>query len=110
MKKIQKLDMAVEQLEDALKMYFEGRYHSATVLGGAAEQLLAGYVIKNEMTPAFLQDRTTITMIANGLGKHAGIASGQITEKKIGDKLNFGYNQAKHAGKNDHVVPIDPQI
>ena len=83
MKKIQKMDMAVEQLEDALKMYFEGRYHSATVLGGAAEQLLAGYVMKHAMTPAYCRDRTTITMIANGLEEHAGIVSGRTTEKKL---------------------------
>lgn len=83
MKKIEKMDMAVEQLEDALKMYFEDRYHSATVLGGAAEQLLAGYVMKYAMTPAYCRDRTTITMIANGLEEHAGIVCGRTTEKKL---------------------------
>lgn len=30
--------------------------------------------------------------------------------EKIGDKLNFGYTHSKHAGKNDHTVPIDPKF
>lgn len=30
--------------------------------------------------------------------------------EKIGDKLNFGYNHSKHAGKNDHTVPIDAKF
>jgi hypothetical protein len=31
MQKLQKINMTVEELEDALGAYFKGRYHSATV-------------------------------------------------------------------------------
>ncbi len=54
MREAKKLDIAVEELEDALKAYFDARYHSAIVLAGAAEQLLAGYLLKNNQEPAWL--------------------------------------------------------
>jgi HEPN domain-containing protein len=51
MQSIRKIDMAMEQLEDALEAYFRGHYHSATVLAGAAEQLFAGYLLKYGLNP-----------------------------------------------------------
>src|SRR5262245_43028542 len=37
MKEVQRIDIAAEQLTDALEAYFDRRFHSATVLAGAAE-------------------------------------------------------------------------
>ena len=107
-RQIEKLDIAIEQLEDALTAYFAGRYHSAIVLAGAAEQLLAGYLLKLGGTPAWSQTRVVVTEIANILRAKDGIAP--TTEDKIGDVLNHAYNNSKHAGKSDHCVYMDPQF
>ena len=53
MQEVKKIDMAVEQLEDGLQAYFNGRYHSALVLAAAAEQLFAGYMHLHRIEPAF---------------------------------------------------------
>jgi hypothetical protein len=109
MSPIDKLELAVQELDDALRCYFERRHHSALVLAAAAEQLFAGYVIKHGGTPAWRQDRLTITKIANGLrslddgSEHEG-----TSEKDIGDLLNRAYNHSKHAGKSDLTVEHDP--
>ena len=107
---VPKLAMAVEQLEDSLKAYFERRYHSAIVLAGAAEQLFAGYVLKERMEPAWTQTRRTITKIANGLHYRRTGEPGKSTEKDIGDLLNHAYNHSKHAGAKDHVVRMNPKF
>lgn len=57
MREAQRLEIAVERVEDALKAHFDGRFHSAIVLAGAAEQLLAGYVAKHGLTPARIELR-----------------------------------------------------
>jgi hypothetical protein len=107
---VEKIDMAFEQLDDALKAYFDGRYHSATVLAGASEQLLAGYVMKHNLTPAWKQARSSITKIANGLRSLQEMDPTPTTEKDIGDLLNHVYNHSKHAGKAEHVIWFDPRF
>lgn len=110
MRQVQKLDIAVEQLEDALKAYFEGHFHSAVVLAGAAEQLLAGYVSKHGLTPAWSQMRSAIVNIANALKAQVGDTSSPTTDKDIGDLMNRVYNNSKHAGTKDHLVWMDPKL
>jgi hypothetical protein len=110
MKEVHKLDMAVEQLEDALKVYFEGRFHSAIVLAGAAEQLLAGHVLKNKMKPAWSQMRSAVTKIANGLEQQKTGKPGTTTEDQIGALMNRAYNHSKHAGTKDHAVYMNPKF
>lgn len=110
MRQVQKLDIAAEQLEDALKAYFDGRFHSAIVLAGAAEQLLAGYVLKHGLTPAWSHMRTSILKIANALKEQDDHGSSLSTEKDIGDLMNRVYNHSKHAGAKDHGVWMDPKL
>ena len=105
-----KLIIAAEQLEDALQAFFNGRYHSAIVLAGAAEQLLAGYMLKHGLSPAWHQEQKTITKIANGLKARDEAATEATTEKDIGDLMNHAYNHSKHAGKKDHVVAFDSKF
>jgi len=107
---VQKIDIAIEQLDDALKAYFDGRYHSATVLAGASEQLLAGYVMKHNLTPAWKQARTSITKIANGLRSLQKMDPTPTTEKDIGVLLNYAHNHSKHAGKDEHTIWFDPRF
>ena len=107
MQRVQKINMAVEELEDALETYFNGRYHSATVLAGAAEQLFAGYLHKYKLNPAWNGDRVVITKIANGL--RSDPSEKPTTEDEIGNLMNYAYNNSKHAGKADHNIEMDAQ-
>ena len=110
MKEVPKIDIAVEQLEDALDAYFEARYHSAIVLAGAAEQLLAAYVLKSGMKPAWSQMRSAITKIANGLEQRKTGQPGITTEDDIGKLMNRAYNHSKHAGTKELSVYMDPRF
>jgi hypothetical protein len=110
MRRVEKLHIAVEQLGDALKAYFDGHFHSAIVLAGAAEQLLAAYVQKHGLIPAYSAMRAAIVKIANGLKARDGNASRATTEKDIGDLMNRVYNNSKHAGTKDLVVWMDPKL
>jgi hypothetical protein len=103
-----KLEIAVEQLTDALRAYYEHRYFSAIVLAGAAEQLLAGYVQKHGLTPTWAQMRSAATKIAAGLGPPSEVGDPRKTEKAIGDLMNRAYNNSKHASASDHAVELDP--
>ena len=108
MQRVQKINMALEELEDALESYFKGRFHSATVLAGAAEQLFAGYLHKYGQKPAWNGERTIITKIANSLRSDAN--EKPTTEDKIGNLMNHAYNHSKHAGKADHDIEIDAKM
>lgn len=105
---IEKIQIASEQLEDALSAYFAGRFHSALVLASAAEQLFAGYAIKHGETPAWKRSRSIVTRIANALRREEG--EKPTCEDDIGDLLNKAYNNSKHAGKSDHTVFMDPKF
>jgi hypothetical protein len=107
--KLKKLDMALEQFEDALKSYFDGRYHSATVLAGAAEQLFAGYLLKHKQEPSWTQMRSAATKIANGLKQQSGDEE-PTTLDEMGKVMNRAYNNSKHAGTKDHAVWLDAKM
>ena len=108
MKNVEKIDIAVEQLQDALTAYFDRRYFSAMVLAGAAEQLFAGYLHKHKITPTWQQTRSAAAKIARALspGSATNISA---SERSIGDLMNFAYNNAKHAGSSDHTIAIGPK-
>lgn len=107
---VEKRDIGIEQLDDSMKLYFDDHYHSAIVLAGAAEQLLAGYIMKHGGTPEWKRARSSLTKIANGLRELDGDGSKPITEKEIGDAMNRVYNNSKHAGKDGHTLLIDPKF
>ena len=110
MQEVKKLDMAVQQLEDALTSYFNGRYHSALVLAAAAEQLFAGYMHLHEIEPAFSNMRRIIVKIANGLKSASGSTDKPTTEKNIGELLNKAYNHSHHAGKTELELRMNPKF
>lgn len=110
MQEVRKIDMAVQQLEDALEAYFDGRYHSALVLAAAAEQLFAGYMHLHKIEPSFSSLRRTIVEIANSLKARSGTPFEPTTEKDIGDLLNRAYNHSHHAGKSELEVQMNPKF
>lgn len=105
METVHKIDMAMQQLEDALDSYLGARYHSAIVLAAAAEQLFSGYMHKYDLTPAYPHERSIITRIANALRTEAD--SEETSEREIGDLMNRVYNHSKHAGKDNLEVLMD---
>ena len=110
MQKIRKIDMAVQQLEDALQAYFDGRYHSALVLAAAAEQLFAGYMHLHEIEPAFSNRKKAIVSVANSLKSRSDASIKQTTDKDIGELLNRAYNQSHHAGKTELELHMNPKF
>ena len=110
MQEVKKIDMAVQQLEDALQAYFNGRYHSALVLAAAAEQLFAGYMHLHKVEPAFSSIRRGIVKIANGRKGASPTPSKPTTEKDIGELLNRAYNHSHHAGKNELELQMNPKF
>lgn len=97
--------MALEQLQDALEAYFNAHYHSSIVLSAAAEQLLAGYLLKHGIESAYTQDRSVIARMANALRSEADPE--ETSEKDIGNLMNRVYNHSKHADKSHHEVLMD---
>lgn len=110
MQEVRKIDMAVQQLQDALDAYFNERYHSALVLAAASEQLLAGYMHLHNLEPAFSSMRRNIVKIANGLKSRSGDPFKPTTEKDIGDLLNRAYNHSHHAGKTGLELRMNPKF
>lgn len=110
MQEVRKIDMAVQQLQDALDAYFKERYHSGLVLAAASEQLFAGYMHLHKMEPAYSSMRRAAVKIANGLKSRSGVAFTPTTEKDIGDLLNRAYNHSHHAGKTNLTVQMNPKF
>ncbi|RTL22483.1 MAG: hypothetical protein EKK52_06125 [Burkholderiales bacterium] len=110
MQDVRKIDMAVQQLQDALEAYFKQRYHSALVLAAASEQLFAGYMNLHKMEPAYSSIRRAVVKIANDLKSRSGAAFEPTTEKDIGGLLNRAYNHSHHAGKTDLEVRMNPKF
>lgn len=110
MQEIRKIDMAVQQLEDALQAYFNDRFHSALVLAAAAEQLFAGYMHLHKIEPAFTNMRKAIVKFANGLKSRSGTPFKPTTEKDIGELLNYAYNHSHHAGKSELEFRMNPRF
>lgn len=110
MQEVKKIDMALQQLEDALAAYFGGRYHSALVLAAAAEQLFGGYLHLHGIDPAFSRLRTSIVKIANILNQKSGSNAKPTTERDIGDLLNNAYNESHHAGKTGLELFMNPRF
>ena len=107
---VKKIDMAFQQLEDALTAYFNGRYHSAIVLAAASEQLFAGYMHLHGLEPSFTNLRKAIVKIANHLKSTSGTRYKATTEKDIGELLNRAYNLSHHAGKTELELLMNPKF
>lgn len=100
---INKLDIALRQLETALTLYFNGGDKiSVLTLAGAAEEILARY-IENEGGQSALAEH--VHWVCELHNKRCGI----YPEKKpIFDRANYARNRFKHMNKeNDLEVTVD---
>jgi hypothetical protein len=111
--KVQKFEVALELLERAIELYLRrDSYYSALHLGGAAEEVLAGYAreVKTSPTttlaPAFDQFKAAVLKIS-GPSSPEDAAK---TEKWVYDRMTEAKNSVKHKrGKRDRAVSFDPR-
>ena len=101
---VEKLTVACEFLEQALRLYYESSYFSAIHLAGAAEELLGAHLTALGKSSAFHDLRTTGVELANALGD--GLP---ITRKDMERLLNHAKNRTKHMDLvEDSVIHFNP--
>lgn len=102
--KISKLDVAVRQLDVAIRLFFEGDFVSSLTLAGAAEEILgalsqqAGKPVAVDHIAAYHQTDTDPTL------------SAEDSKRVILTVLNRGRNQAKHANDRNETHFDDDKI
>jgi hypothetical protein len=90
---VDRLFVACELLDCALRLYYEGQYHYATLhLAGAAEEILGVYVEQCGAPSSFTSSKSAAAKIAVILGGGSEGAS----RKAIGDLMNYAKNRTKH--------------
>lgn len=100
---INKVDVAIAQLETALELYFsDGCRISVTTLAGAAEEILGRYVeIKGEET-ALAQTVRIVCLL------HKKRCSDTPKHRPIMDMANFARNSFKHMDlESDFHITVD---
>jgi hypothetical protein len=112
LKETEKLIVAVELLDRALQMYYEGNSYFASLnLAGAAEEILAAYVKKYGGTSSFESMRDLALMISKqDIEKNYIDDDIEPTAKSINFIINQAKNTTKHMDKpNDDLVYFDAQ-
>lgn len=90
MRKYSKIEVAVELLIDAKKLLENGRYVSATVLAGAAQQIVRDICRKKQIDPAIKT-----------------LAKNEILDRtELHDFISCTYNKLKHANKEQFDVVV----
>lgn len=98
----ERLTVACELLDEALRLHFEGRAHYACLhLAGASEEVLGAYVDKHGGESAFKNHRRIGARLSACFSPN-GTPS---TESAIGDVINFAKNNTKHG---HGLVDFDP--
>lgn len=99
-----KLTVACELLDQALRLYYERLYFSAIHLAGAAEELLGAHLTAIGKSSTFHNFRTAGVELANSFGEGA-----PITRKEMEGLLNHAKNHTKHMDSaGDSVITFDP--
>jgi len=104
----EKLLVAVELLDRALCMYYEGSsYFAALHLAGGAEEILGAYVERRE------EGASSLKSLVSGAVEFSELLNGGVASKhqNIRDVINHPKNQTKHMdkGKSEHVT-FDPKM
>lgn len=102
-KTINKLDVAVAQLETALELYFSnGCRISVTTLAGAAEEILGRYIEKEGEETALAE---TVRIVCLLHEKRCGTTP---NHKPIKNRANFARNSFKHMElEGDFEITVD---
>ncbi len=100
---VERLSVACEMLEEALRLYYEDRAHYACLhLAGAAEEVLGSYITKDGGESAFSNHRR----VGARLAAHFSTSGRPASENDIGDLINFAKNNTKHG---HGLVDFDPK-
>ena len=103
MPQIERLTVACELLDEALRLYFEPRANYACLhLAGAAEEIFGAYVDKHGGESAFANHRR----VGVRLSAYFSSDGTPSSEKAIGDVINFAKNNTKHG---HGLVDFDPR-
>ena len=90
---VDKLDVACELLDRALRLYYEGdSYFASLHLAGAAEEIFGVYARRCGMESAFTNFRRAATKMA----KYFGSDQEDSESHSIGELMNRAKNQTKH--------------
>jgi hypothetical protein len=101
---VEKLTIACELLEQALRLYYERFFFSSLHLAGAAEELLGAHLTFLGKTSTFHSLRTAGVELANTLGNGE-----QITRRRMEYMLNHAKNRTKHMDSDeDSVITFNP--
>jgi hypothetical protein len=100
-----KLDVATQQLDTALRLYFGRRdYFSAITLAGAAEEILGVYLKRHKQPNAFDDDLDASLRVYRWLHKEDG------SPEWMQESINRVKNAAKHMrGRGDLELICDPR-
>ncbi len=93
--KSKKINLAKEQLEDGIDLYFKGRYVSALTLLGAADEVFCGILLETQNYSATDND-WRFTIILRSYHGTPHISKGEV--KRI---TNGAKNTVKHHDKGD---------
>jgi hypothetical protein len=100
---VERLVIACELLEEALRFYYGGTAHYACLhLAGAAEDIFGAYVEKHGGESAFKNHRRAGARLSAYFNEGGTPSS----EKDIGDVINFAKNRTKHG---HGLVEFDPK-
>ncbi|TNJ35792.1 hypothetical protein E1B00_08620 [Arenimonas terrae] len=98
------MTVAIELLEQALRLYYEKSHFAALHLAGAAEELLGAHLRAVGAQSTFDNYRTAGVELVNALGKDA-----PITRKDREGLLNHAKNRTKHMDSaEDGLITFDP--
>ncbi|HZX76345.1 hypothetical protein [Lysobacter sp.] len=101
---VEKLTVACEFLEQALRLYYESYHFSAIHLAGAAEELLGAHLTLLGQSSTFHSYRTAGVELANALG-----SGSPVTRKDMEGLLNHAKNRSKHMDlAEDNFITFDP--
>ena len=93
---VDKLSVAQELLEQALRLYYERLYFSALHLAGAAEELLGAHLRVLGEQSTFENSRTAGVDLVNALD-----IGPPMTRKEMEKLLNHAKNRTKHMNSAD---------
>jgi hypothetical protein len=101
-----KLEVACEQLQAALRLYFARQDHFAIVtLAGAAEEILGVYLKRHNQNHAFDEQLDTTLRLYEWMWKEQG------SRDRMHKAINRIKNGAKHMmGKKDTTIVCDERV
>ena len=101
---VEKITVAVELLEQALRLFYEESYFAALHLAGAAEELLGAHLRALGAQSSFDNYRTAGVELANAIDSEAS-----ITRRDMEGLLNDAKNRTKHMNSaEDGLIQFDP--